>query len=48
MADAQAGRRFEVLVAESLVGLSRDQEDLAGIVKRLSFCGIKVIGVGGG
>jgi site-specific DNA recombinase len=47
MADAQAGR-FEVLVTESLDRLSRDQEDLAGIFKRLSFCGVDIIGVSGG
>ena len=47
MADAQAAR-FEVLVTESLDRLSRDQEDLAGIFKRLSFCGVDIIGVSGG
>jgi DNA invertase Pin-like site-specific DNA recombinase len=47
MADAQGGR-FEILVTESLDRLSRDQEDLAGIFKRLSFCGVEIIGISGG
>ena len=47
MADAQAGR-FSVLVTESLDRLSRDQEDLAGIFKSLSFCGVELVGVNGG
>lgn len=33
---------FEVVVVEALDRLSRDQEDLAGIFKRLSFAGIKI------
>ena len=35
MADAKAGR-FDVVIVEALDRLSRDQEDLAGIYKRLS------------
>lgn len=34
MADARAGR-FEVVVIEALDRISRDQEDLAGVFKRL-------------
>ena len=36
MQDAQAGK-FDLLVAEALDRLSRDQEDIAGIFKRLQF-----------
>ena len=35
--------RVEVVVAEALDRLSRDQEDMAGIFKRLSFAGVKLI-----
>src|SRR5215510_11019383 len=38
-------RKFSVVVAEALDRISRDQEDLAGIHKRLSFAGIKIITV---
>jgi site-specific DNA recombinase len=41
MRDARAGR-FNVVVAEALDRISRDQEDLAGIHKRLSFLGIEI------
>ena len=36
-------RRFDVVLAESLDRLSRDQEDIAGIHKRLRFAGVKII-----
>jgi DNA invertase Pin-like site-specific DNA recombinase len=40
---ADAGRRhFSVVVAESLDRLSRDQEDIAALYKRLSFAGVKI------
>jgi DNA invertase Pin-like site-specific DNA recombinase len=39
MDDARAGR-FDVVIAEALDRLSRDQEDLAGLHKRLAFAGI--------
>ena len=42
--DARAGR-FDVIVVEALDRLSRDQEDLAGLHKRLTFLGIKIIAV---
>ena len=40
--DARGGA-FDALVAEALDRLSRDQEDIAGLYKRLSFAGIKLI-----
>ena len=40
--DAAAGR-FEVVVAESLDRLSRDQEDTAGVYKRLTFAGVRIV-----
>ncbi len=40
--DAQA-RRFDILLSESLDRISRDQEDIAGVYKRLSFAGIRMI-----
>ena len=42
LADAMAGK-FEIIMAEALDRLSRDQEDIAGIYKRLSFAGVKII-----
>lgn len=39
MDDAKTGR-FDVVIAEALDRLSRDQEDLAGLHKRLAFAGI--------
>lgn len=41
MRDASAGK-FEVVVAEALDRISRDQEDLAGIYKRLRFKQIEI------
>jgi site-specific DNA recombinase len=41
MRDARAGK-FAVVVAEALDRISRDQEDLAGIHKRLKFSGIDI------
>ena len=41
MEDARAGR-FDLVVVEALDRLSRDQEDLAGIHKRLDFAGIGI------
>ncbi|MCP4098286.1 MAG: recombinase family protein, partial [Planctomycetaceae bacterium] len=41
MRDAQEGR-YSVLIVEALDRLSRDQEDLAHIWKRLSFLGIEI------
>ena len=36
-------RQFDVVVAEALDRLSRDQEDVAGLFKRLSFAGIRLV-----
>jgi DNA invertase Pin-like site-specific DNA recombinase len=41
--DAARKKHFDVVVAESLDRLSRDQEDTAGLYKRLTFYGIKII-----
>src|SRR4029077_12471397 len=40
--EARAGA-FDVGVAEALDRLSRDQEDVAALYKRLSFAGIKMV-----
>src|SRR6266404_8692626 len=40
--DARAGI-FEVVVAEALDRLSRDQEDVAALFKHLSFAGVKLV-----
>jgi site-specific DNA recombinase len=40
--DARGGK-FKVLIAEALDRLSRDQEDIAGLYKQLSFAGVKLI-----
>ena len=40
--DARRGE-FEVLIAEALDRLSRDQEDIAGLYKHLSFAGVKIL-----
>ena len=39
--EAIRGHEFDVLVAESLDRLSRDQEHIAGLYKQLSFAGIQ-------
>ncbi len=40
--DALAGK-FEIVVAEALDRISRDQEDIAGVFKRLSFAGVQIV-----
>ena len=40
--DARAGS-FDIVLAEGLDRLSRDQEDIAGLYKQLSFAGIKIV-----
>src|SRR4029079_559064 len=40
--DARAGR-FEILVAEALDRLSRDQENIAGLFKQLTFAGVRLV-----
>ena len=42
MQDGAAGR-FDVVYAEALDRLSRDQEDIAAIHKRLSFAGVRIV-----
>ncbi len=42
MQDAAAGR-FDVIISEALDRLSRDQEDIAGIYKRIQFADVKII-----
>ncbi|HXI05322.1 MAG TPA: recombinase family protein [Bradyrhizobium sp.] len=41
LADAQAGR-FDMVLSEALDRVSRDQEDIAGIFKRLRFASISI------
>ncbi|WP_366929449.1 recombinase family protein [Mesorhizobium sp.] len=41
IADAQAGR-FDMVLSEALDRLSRDQEDVAGVYKRLRFAGVTI------
>ena len=36
-------RRFDVILTESLDRLSRDQEDIAGLYKRMRFAGISIV-----
>jgi DNA invertase Pin-like site-specific DNA recombinase len=36
-------RRFDVVLAESLDRYSRDQEDTAGLFKRLTFAGVNIV-----
>lgn len=40
--DALSGK-FDIVMAESLDRLSRDQEDIAGFYKRMQFAGVKII-----
>lgn len=42
LADAQAGR-FDILLSEALDRISRDQEDVAGVFKRLRFAGVAIV-----
>ena len=42
MADAQANR-FDIVLSESLDRISRDQEDIAGIYKRFTFVGVRIV-----
>jgi site-specific DNA recombinase len=42
MADAAKGR-FQCVVAEAMDRLSRDQEDIAGLFKRMAFGSVKII-----
>ena len=42
IADACRGR-FQIVLAEALDRLSRDQEDVAGLFKRMAFAGVKIV-----
>jgi site-specific DNA recombinase len=42
LSDCLAGR-VELVIAEALDRISRDQEDIAGMFKRLSFAGVKLV-----
>ena len=42
MEDALSGK-FEIILAEALDRLSRDQEDIAGLYKRLTFADVKIV-----
>jgi len=42
LADAQAGR-FDMVLSEALDRLSRDQEDVAGVFKRLRFADVQIV-----
>jgi DNA invertase Pin-like site-specific DNA recombinase len=42
LSDAAQGK-FGVIVAEALDRLSRDQEDIAGLYKRMAFAGVKIV-----
>jgi DNA invertase Pin-like site-specific DNA recombinase len=42
MADA-GNKMFDIVLAEALDRLSRDQEDVAGVFKRLSFAGVQIV-----
>jgi len=42
MSDAQSGK-FDLVIAESLDRISRDQEDIAGLYKRFTFAGVQII-----
>jgi len=41
-------RRFNVVLAESLDRFSRDQEDTAGLFKRLTFAGVNIVTIAEG
>lgn len=40
--DATRGR-FEIVLAEAMDRLSRDQEDIAGLFKRMQFGGVRIV-----
>jgi site-specific DNA recombinase len=42
MEDALSGK-FEIILAEALDRLSRDQEDIAGLYKRLTFADVRIV-----
>jgi len=42
MQDAQCSG-FDIVLAEALDRISRDQEDVAGVCKRMTFAGVKIV-----
>lgn len=42
IADALAGK-FDIVLAEALDRISRDQEDIAGVYKRMQFAGVEIV-----
>jgi DNA invertase Pin-like site-specific DNA recombinase len=42
LADARAGR-FEIVLAEAVDRISRDQEHIAGFYKQLTFAGVRIV-----
>ena len=42
LSDAPAGR-FDIILSEAMDRLSRDQEDIAGIFKRMKFAGVRIM-----
>ena len=42
LSDAQAGQ-FDMVLSEALDRISRDQEDVAGVFKRLRFAGVQIV-----
>jgi len=42
LSDAMRGN-FDLVLAEALDRLSRDQEDVAGVFKRMEFAGVKIV-----
>jgi site-specific DNA recombinase len=48
MVEGAREAEFDVVIAEALDRLSRDQEDIAGLFKRLQFAGVKLVTLGEG
>jgi site-specific DNA recombinase len=48
MVEGAREAEFNVVIAEALDRLSRDQEDIAGLFKRLQFAGVRLITLGEG
>ena len=43
LSEAATKAEFDIVVAEALDRLSRDQEDVAGLFKRMQFAGVRII-----
>jgi len=46
--EAAQGPKFDIVIAEGLDRLSRDQEDVGALFKRMQFAGIKIVTVAEG